>query len=134
MKTVLRCAALASLLLACPLMARTVDDSYTIASRFERYRSLYPGIAWPAVAPAPGETMLFDRAYKPCRIVNFISISSAPRPIMPGIKGWCWCMAERGAQAARRISMCWRIVWRSAVIRCFCPNTASRPRRLFPPG
>jgi acetyl esterase len=47
-----------------PLAARPVDDSYTIAGRFERYRSQYPAIAWPAVAPRTGQTMLFDRAYK----------------------------------------------------------------------
>lgn len=52
------------LMAAAPVAARPVDDSYTIASRFERYRSQYPGIAWPVVAPHAGQEMLFDRAYK----------------------------------------------------------------------
>jgi pectinesterase len=47
-----------------PAQAREVDDSYTIARRFEKYRGQYPGIAWAPVAPQPGQTMLFDRLYK----------------------------------------------------------------------
>ena len=50
--------------LAAPLAARNVDDSYTIARRFEQYRGHYDGLAWPAIAPRPGQSMLFDRAYK----------------------------------------------------------------------
>jgi acetyl esterase/lipase len=56
--------ALAMLAVAPPVAARVVDDSYTIASRFARYKDQYPGIQWPVVAPSAGQTILFDRAYK----------------------------------------------------------------------
>ncbi|WP_442678590.1 alpha/beta hydrolase [Sphingomonas sp. ASY06-1R] len=41
-----------------------VDDSYTIARRFDGYRQEYPGISWPAVAPRTGQIIAFDLAYK----------------------------------------------------------------------
>lgn len=41
-----------------------VDDSYTVARRLDGYRSQYPGIALPAIAPRTGQTMAFDLAYK----------------------------------------------------------------------
>jgi acetyl esterase/lipase len=41
-----------------------VDDSYTIARRFDGYRQAYPGISWPAIAPRSGQTIAFDLAYK----------------------------------------------------------------------
>lgn len=41
-----------------------VDDSYTVAQRFADYRTRYPGIRLPVVAPRTGQTMAFDLAYK----------------------------------------------------------------------
>jgi acetyl esterase len=46
------------------LSARTVDDSYTISRRFERYRGHYDGLAWPMIRPVAGQEMVFDRVYK----------------------------------------------------------------------
>lgn len=51
--------------LAAPLVANhPVDDSYTVARRFDGYRKDYPGITWPAIAPRTGQTMAFDLAFK----------------------------------------------------------------------
>ncbi len=47
-----------------PLSAREVDDSYTVAQRFEQYKGHYSGISWPAVTLAQGQEILFDRPYK----------------------------------------------------------------------
>ena len=47
-----------------PATAREVDDSYTVAQRFEQYRNRYSGISWPAVTLAEGQEILFDRSYK----------------------------------------------------------------------
>lgn len=41
-----------------------VDDSYSIARRFEGYRSQYPGIALPQVRPQTGQAIAFDLIYK----------------------------------------------------------------------
>ncbi|WP_420137998.1 alpha/beta hydrolase [Sphingomonas sp.] len=60
--------ALAAALLLCPTAigaaTHPVDDSYTVARRFESYRQQYPGIAWPNVAPRTGQTIAFDLVYK----------------------------------------------------------------------
>lgn len=51
--------------IACPAEAdHVVDDSYTVARRFEDYRSQYPGIAMPVIAPRTGQTMAYDLIYK----------------------------------------------------------------------
>ncbi|WP_242154065.1 alpha/beta hydrolase [Sphingomonas sp. BAUL-RG-20F-R05-02] len=51
--------------IACPANAdRVVDDSYTVARRFEGYRSQYPGISLPVIAPRTGQTMAYDLVYK----------------------------------------------------------------------
>lgn len=47
-----------------PATAREVDDSYTVAQRFEQYKDQYSGITWPAVTLAEGQEILFDRSYK----------------------------------------------------------------------
>lgn len=41
-----------------------VDDSYTVARRFADYRSRYPDIALPVIAPQTGQTLAFDLVYK----------------------------------------------------------------------
>jgi pectinesterase len=56
--------ALAMTLLALPVSAREVDDSYTVDQRFAQYRDQYPGITWPAVTWREGQSVLFDRPYK----------------------------------------------------------------------
>lgn len=43
---------------------RAIDDSYTVARRFEGYRSQYPGISLPVIAPQTGQTLAFDLVYK----------------------------------------------------------------------
>lgn len=43
---------------------REVDDSYSIAGRFEQYKNRYPGIAWPAVDFGDGQSVFFDQSYK----------------------------------------------------------------------
>ncbi len=43
---------------------RLVDDSYTIAQRYEGYKDTYPGLTWPAVSFQEGQQILFDRLYK----------------------------------------------------------------------
>lgn len=134
MKTVLRCAALIGLLLACPLMARTVDDSYTIASRFERYRSLYPGIAWPAVAPVPGETMLFDRAYKtlPDRALHLDIFRPAPDHArhqgLVLVHGGAW----RSGSKAHFYVLADRLAQRGYTV--FLPEYRLSPEAPFPAG
>jgi acetyl esterase len=44
--------------------AHEVDESYSIARRFEQYRGQYQGLKWPAMAPQAGQTILLDRVYK----------------------------------------------------------------------
>lgn len=43
---------------------RPIDDSYSIAQRWENYKDKYPGIAWPGVTFQAGQQVLFDRHYK----------------------------------------------------------------------
>jgi acetyl esterase len=51
--------------IACPAHAdHVVDDSYTVARRFEGYRTQYPGIAMPVIAPRTGQTIAYDVTYK----------------------------------------------------------------------
>ncbi|GAA0661342.1 acetyl esterase/lipase [Sphingomonas insulae] len=51
--------------IACPAHAdHVVDDSYTVARRFEGYRTQYPGIAMPVIAPRTGQTIAYDLIYK----------------------------------------------------------------------
>lgn len=58
---------------AMAISAREVDDSYTVAQRFEQYKDHYNGISWPAVKLAQGQEILFDRPYKrlPDRSLSF---------------------------------------------------------------
>ncbi|WP_206241144.1 alpha/beta hydrolase [Novosphingobium terrae] len=134
MKTLLHCAALACLLLAASVAARPVDDSYTIASRFERYRSLYPGIAWPAVAPAPGETMLFDRAYKtlPDRDLHLDIFRPAPDHTrhqgLVLVHGGAW----RSGSKAHFYVLADRLAQRGYTV--FLPEIRLSPEAPFPAG
>lgn len=43
---------------------RPVDDSYTIAQRYEGYKSTYPELSWPVSTFESGQQVLFDRVYK----------------------------------------------------------------------
>ncbi len=43
---------------------RPVDDSYTVAARYQGYKDTYPGLTWPGVTFAAGQQVLFDRQYK----------------------------------------------------------------------
>jgi acetyl esterase/lipase len=134
MTILLRCAALACLLLAAPLAARPVDDSYTIASRFERYRSLYPGIAWPAVTPVPGETMLFDRAYKtlPDRALHLDIFRPAPDHARDQglvlVHGGAW----RSGSKAHFYALADRLAQRGYTV--FLPEYRLSPEAPFPAG
>lgn len=90
--------AIASVLcLAAPSAANhPVDDSYTVARRFDGYRKDYPEIVWPAVAPRTGQTMAFDLAYKAVGDRDLhIDIFSPPQGIGRGqglvlIHGGAW--------------------------------------------
>lgn len=56
--------ALAAIVLPAAATARDVDDSYSVAQRFEQYKGRFPQIVWPAVTFIAGQEVLFDRAYK----------------------------------------------------------------------
>ena len=43
---------------------RPIDDSYTIAQRYNGYKDTYPGLTWPVSEFHGGQTVLFDRLYK----------------------------------------------------------------------
>jgi len=75
---------IAALLLsvASPAVAnRVIDDSYSVARRFEGYRSQYPGISLPLIAPQTGQTLAFDLVYKTVgeRDLHMDVFSPAPR-------------------------------------------------------
>ena len=75
---------IAALLLsvASPAVAnRVIDDSYSVSRRFEGYRSQYPGISLPLIAPQTGQTLAFDLVYKTVgeRDLHMDVFSPAPR-------------------------------------------------------
>lgn len=81
MKTLVLSAVLSLSLGGAAIANHVVDDSYTIARRFAGYRTQYPGIALPVIAPRTGQTLAFDLVYKTIgdRDLHIDVFSPAPR-------------------------------------------------------
>lgn len=111
-----------------------VDDSYTVARRFADYRSLYPGIALPVIAPQTGQTLAFDLVYKTVgeRDLHVDVFSPAPqRSVGQGlvlVHGGAW----RSGSKAHFYALANLLAQRGFTI--FLPEYRLAPEQPYPAG
>ncbi|PKP93318.1 MAG: alpha/beta hydrolase [Alphaproteobacteria bacterium HGW-Alphaproteobacteria-16] len=113
---------------------REVDDSYTIAQRFDQYKDRYPGIAWPAVTLLRGQEIRFDRAYNqtPSRTLA-IDIFKPPRRRNSGfaillVHGGAW----RSGDKHHFYALASRLSQRGHTV--FLPEFRLAPEAPYPAG
>jgi pectinesterase len=111
-----------------------VDDSYTIARRFEKYRGQYPGIAWAPVAPQPGQTMLFDRLYKAVGERDLHIDIFRPAPTKARDQGIVLVHGGAWRSGTKAISMIWPRGWRGRGYTVFLPEYRLSPEAPYPAG
>lgn len=124
-----------SVLLAGQAIAEhVVDDSYTVARRFEMYRGEYPGISWPSVSPQTGQTIAFDLLYKSVgdRDLHMDVFSPAPR-VQRGqgillVHGGAW----RSGSKAHFYAMANLLAQRGYTV--FLPEYRLAPEARYPAG
>lgn len=111
-----------------------VDDSYTIARRFAGYRTQYPGIALPVIAPRTGQTLAFDLVYKTIgdRDLHIDIFSPAPRKnVGQGlvlVHGGAW----RSGSKAHFYALANLLAQRGFTV--FLPEFRLAPEKPFPAG
>lgn len=134
MKTLVLSAMLSLTLGGSAMANHVVDDSYTIARRFAGYRTEYPGIALPVIAPRTGQTMAFDLVYKTIgdRDLHIDIFSPAPRTsIGQGlvlVHGGAW----RSGGKAHFYALANLLAQRGLTV--FLPEFRLAPEKPFPAG
>ncbi len=111
-----------------------VDDSYTIARRFEGYRTQYPSIALPVIAPQTGQTLAFDLVYTTIgdRDLHMDVFSPAPRKSVGQglvlVHGGAW----RAGSKAHFYALANLLAQRGFTV--FLPEFRLTPEKPFPAG
>lgn len=111
-----------------------IDDSYSIARRFEGYKAQYPGIALPQVRPHTGQTMAFDLVYKTIgdRDLHIDVFGPAPaRSVRQGIvlvHGGAW----RSGSKSHFYALADRLAQRGYTV--FLPEFRLTPEQPYPAG
>lgn len=134
MKTWVLSAMLSLALSGAAMANHVVDDSYTIARRFAGYRSQYPGIALPVIAPRTGQTLAFDLVYKTIgdRDLHIDVFSPAPRRRRDQglvlVHGGAW----RSGSKAHFYALANLLAQRGFTV--FLPEFRLAPENVFPAG